>query len=446
MKKLMFALMTAAVFCGAPSVVSAAAKDSNKSEAQQKKDSAQLKQENDDFDHWYLEAAVGMLMPGCGNELKRGFNMVGRGGYNFNEHFGLEVEGQIAPNMTMRHQGGGQKIRGFGAQGLWHPFGYERFDPFLSFGAGTYFGSNHVFGGDDRSWGGGPRVGLGAMYHMTDHWALRGDARATMLIDDPVGMMFDWDVGVVYSFGGSGSGDKTGAGAGVVAMADPNADADGDGLIDTDEAKYGTDPHDPDTDKDGLKDGEEVHTYHTDPLNPDTDSDQLKDGEEVHTYHTDPLKRDTDNGGVADGHEVQIDHTDPLNGADDLCLFSLEMNFEYDKSDVNPEYQGKLTKIAKLLLANPQATALIEGHADRKTGSSPAYNQKLSERRAVAAKDVLAQKGVAANRMTTKGYGFSRPKVTPNLTTGNPENRRVEIYIRGVSGAEGDAGAQPAKK
>ena len=49
------------------------------------------------------------------------------------------------------------------------------------------------------------------------------------------------------------------------------SDKDMDGLGKCDEEKFGTDPENPDTDADGLKDGEEVNTYLTNPLNPDTD-------------------------------------------------------------------------------------------------------------------------------------------------------------------------------
>jgi len=59
------------------------------------------------------------------------------------------------------------------------------------------------------------------------------------------------------------------------------SDNDKDGLIKRVELEIGTDPDNPDTDGDGLKDGEEVNTYKTDPLNTDSDADNLKDGEEV---------------------------------------------------------------------------------------------------------------------------------------------------------------------
>jgi outer membrane protein OmpA-like peptidoglycan-associated protein/opacity protein-like surface antigen len=90
------------------------------------------------------------------------------------------------------------------------------------------------------------------------------------------------------------------------------SDDDKDGLIKRDEKEIGTNPNDPDTDKDGLKDGEEVTTYYTNPLKADTDEDGLNDGEEVFKYKTNPNKMDTDNDQLSDGDEVLKYNTDPL--------------------------------------------------------------------------------------------------------------------------------------
>ncbi|MCJ7553737.1 MAG: OmpA family protein, partial [Ignavibacteriaceae bacterium] len=91
------------------------------------------------------------------------------------------------------------------------------------------------------------------------------------------------------------------------------ADTDGDGLKDGEEVlKYKTDPNIADTDSDGLKDGEEVLTYKTDPLVADSDKDGLNDGDEVLKYKTDPLQVDTDGDGLSDGNEVLKYKTDPL--------------------------------------------------------------------------------------------------------------------------------------
>ncbi len=104
------------------------------------------------------------------------------------------------------------------------------------------------------------------------------------------------------------------AGLGLTfALGRTDADDDKDGLTNAEEEKLGTDPNNPDTDGDGLIDGEEVKVYHTNPLNPDTDGDGLKDGDEVKKYKTDPLKADTDGDGLNDGDEVLKYHTDPLN-------------------------------------------------------------------------------------------------------------------------------------
>jgi len=86
-------------------------------------------------------------------------------------------------------------------------------------------------------------------------------------------------------------------------------DRDFDGLSNcTERIVLGTDRRDPDTDDDGLNDGDEIASG-TDPLNPDSDQDGLSDGEEE-SIGTDPLDSDTDHDGVADG--------DDLDPADDL--------------------------------------------------------------------------------------------------------------------------------
>ena len=66
----------------------------------------------------------------------------------------------------------------------------------------------------------------------------------------------------------------------------------------------GLDPRNPDSDGDGILDGDEVNRYGTDPQSGDTDGDGLWDGEELFTAGTDPLLADTDNDGVGDGEAL----------------------------------------------------------------------------------------------------------------------------------------------
>jgi hypothetical protein len=94
-------------------------------------------------------------------------------------------------------------------------------------------------------------------------------------------------------------------------------DPDGDGLTNEQEKALGTDPNNPDTDNDGLKDGAEVNDHKTNPLNSDSDLDGLKDGAEVNEHKTDPNDRDTDKDGLSDGDEVNKHRTNPTNADTD---------------------------------------------------------------------------------------------------------------------------------
>jgi hypothetical protein len=86
-----------------------------------------------------------------------------------------------------------------------------------------------------------------------------------------------------------GQADTDGDGAGDAC----DSDIDGDGLDNATELLLGTDPGNPDSDRDGLTDGEEVNLYATDPLKSDSDGDHLSDGVEVNVYDSDPNHDDT---------------------------------------------------------------------------------------------------------------------------------------------------------
>ena len=81
---------------------------------------------------------------------------------------------------------------------------------------------------------------------------------------------------------------------------DPNLDSDNDGIIDTEEAKLGTNPNLIDSDFDGLSDYYEINISKTDPLKADTDDDGLNDGNELE-LGLDPLKADSNGDGHKDG-------------------------------------------------------------------------------------------------------------------------------------------------
>jgi OOP family OmpA-OmpF porin len=105
--------------------------------------------------------------------------------------------------------------------------------------------------------------------------------------------------------------------------------------------------------------------------------------------------------------------------------------FEFDKSDLNEEDRLKLDDFAKAMQAKNMDTDLaimIDGHTDWIAPEQ--YNMSLSVRRAEAVYNYLASKGLSADRMTTMGYGETRPISNNNTATGRALNRRAEIHIR----------------
>ena len=100
--------------------------------------------------------------------------------------------------------------------------------------------------------------------------------------------------------------------------------------------------------------------------------------------------------------------------------------FETGKADLKPESRPVLKEIASTLQKYPDLKILIEGHTDN-VGSA-ASNLTLSDNRAAAVKAALvADFGIAADRMTTKGLGDTKPAVPNTTPAGKAQNRRVEI-------------------
>ncbi len=116
-----------------------------------------------------------------------------------------------------------------------------------------------------------------------------------------------------------------------------DADLDKDGLSNSREKTLGTDPLNPDTDGDGLQDGEEVRRYHTNPLVADSDGDGLTDGLEVAQYGTDPAREDTDNDGLKDGEEVARKTNPKLADTDDDGLFDGDEVLRYKTDALNKD-------------------------------------------------------------------------------------------------------------
>ncbi len=103
------------------------------------------------------------------------------------------------------------------------------------------------------------------------------------------------------------------------------------------------------------------------------------------------------------------------------------INFDYDQAAIRSADQGTLDRKALILVANPNVTVRISGHADER--GSDEYNLALGNRRAAAAKRYLESKGVDAGRIEVVSYGEERPLNPGTDEVAFAQNRRDEFEI-----------------
>jgi outer membrane protein OmpA-like peptidoglycan-associated protein len=103
--------------------------------------------------------------------------------------------------------------------------------------------------------------------------------------------------------------------------------------------------------------------------------------------------------------------------------------FASGKSELLPAAQAKLSSVADALASqDPDSKLVVEGHTDSQ-GSGPT-NQGLSERRAESVRAYLVSHGIAADRVTSQGFGSTRPVANNGSAEGRADNRRVEIVVQ----------------
>lgn len=104
--------------------------------------------------------------------------------------------------------------------------------------------------------------------------------------------------------------------------------------------------------------------------------------------------------------------------------------FAVDSTAIQPGFQSTLDKLADVVVRYNKTTLTVVGHTDN-TGSA-AYNQKLSERRALSVAQYFESQRVNALRLATAGKGESEPVESNGSEAGRRANRRVEIYVEPV--------------
>jgi outer membrane protein OmpA-like peptidoglycan-associated protein len=104
--------------------------------------------------------------------------------------------------------------------------------------------------------------------------------------------------------------------------------------------------------------------------------------------------------------------------------------FDTDSADIKPAFRSTMDKVGEVLVRYGKTTLTIAGHTDN-VGSA-AYNQKLSERRALAVASYLESRKVNPVRLSTVGKGETVPAESNATEAGRQANRRVEIYVQPV--------------
>lgn len=109
------------------------------------------------------------------------------------------------------------------------------------------------------------------------------------------------------------------------------------------------------------------------------------------------------------------------------CWIIEGIKFDFDKSNIKPQYFPKLNHVIDVIRNNPGLTIEIQGHTDNY--GTAAYNLPLSERRAKSVKDYLSTRIGNNATLTSKGYGLSKPVDTNATSAGRANNRRVQLDV-----------------
>ncbi len=236
-----------------------------------------------------------------------------------------------------------------------------------------------------------------------------------------------------------------------------HVDSDDDGISDADE-QYGwavrivledgtvlcrdvsSDPSKPDTDGDGVQDGEEMGNG-TDPRSRDTDGDDLKDGDEIHTYFSSPLERDTDGDGLPDGAEANLFKTSPAMADTDG-----DGATDYEEI-VNGGRNPRLADLPQLSL-ELYGDPLIELQVDYQTGTSSRQQELQRDEEEQVNTDTTSTKMSIENTVklhTEAEVGTKQwpPSASAKLTT---DTKFQHGYFSDTSSAWKDSSVQQSQQ
>ncbi|MBL9024652.1 MAG: OmpA family protein [Myxococcales bacterium] len=202
----------------------------------------------------------------------------------------------------------------------------------------------------------------------------------------------------------------------------PGTDRDGDGIPDV----LDKCPDVPE-DKDGINDNDGCPED-------DADKDDIPDAQDACPKEPGVASPDKEKNGCPQ-------FIRRISGSNEIQVLK-KVEFEFGSSRLSKASFPILDEVYKLLEANPEITLLsIEGHTD--SVGSDALNLRLSKDRAKSCLDYLVQKGIKQNRLTSEGFGETKPIESNDTADGRAKNRRTEFHIRTQNSGPTPQGGAP---
>ena len=321
----------------------------------------------------------------------------------------------------------------------------------------AHIGGGYTWMGDYDT--GSINGGLGLTFWLSEQVGLSLQSTYKKTFADAIPDHVQHFAGMTFKFGGKdtdGDGvyDKDDACPEVAGPKELNGcpDTDGDGILDKDDACadiFGLAEFQgcPDTDGDGIADKDdacpEVAGLKSMKGCPDTDGDGITDKSDKCPTVKGPKENggcpwpDTDGDGVLDKDDKcpEVKGTVANNGCPEMTeeqvvklnAYAKTILFNSGKSTFKQETFAVLQSITAILKEFPSSKFSIEGHTD--SDGKDSMNQTLSEERAGAVKDYLIENGIAADRLTSSGFGESKPIDSNKTSKGKANNRRVEVKL-----------------
>lgn len=188
----------------------------------------------------------------------------------------------------------------------------------------------------------------------------------------------------------------------------PEADNDKDGILDRAD-KCPNEPEDNDgwDSLDGCPD-------------PDNDADGILDVNDLCPFEPETVNGYADNDGCPDEEQVRV--------VGDKIVLDDRVHFFVNSAVIRQVSYPLLTRLAKLVKEHPEYTHIsVEGHADERGPED--FNRKLSEERARSVLEFMVKQGISRERLSSQGFGASRPLVDKKNEYAWLLNRRVEFTV-----------------